>query len=85
MVGVAAMFYDGTLDFIDGVILICPYRLFICGWSRVRDLVMRVQSSQMKKSHVKRALLWVGVGGVLLPCRPVSSCGERRVSPVSLG
>ena len=68
MVGVAVMFYDGTLDFIDGFILIAAltgYSLWLVKSARSGD--ESAEQSDEEKPDVKRALLWVGVGGVLLP------------------
>ena len=62
------MFYDGTLDFIDGFILIAAltgYSLWLVKSARSGD--ESAEQSDEEKPDVKRALLWVGVGGVLLP------------------
>jgi cation:H+ antiporter len=62
------MFMDGNLDFIDGVILIAAlvgYSLWLIKSARGGSSDEGEQAGE--RPDMRRALMWVGIGGLLLP------------------
>ena len=67
MAATGAMLMDGQLDFIDGVLLIAAlvaYSLWLIKTAR-SDVGDATESKEPR--DMKRALMWVGIGGLLLP------------------
>jgi len=68
MVAVGLMFMDGNLDFIEGVILIAAlvgYSLWLIKSARGGSSDEGEQAGE--RPDMRRALMWVGIGGLLLP------------------